>query len=85
MRAGICGPGVFRDWQRIKIRPEPDGRPRLFPLDDHNNPGPGNSVMNLIERKVAETFGNEGNGFGAIEPKFRNRMEMAAPAIISAA
>ena len=82
---GVFGPGDFVDRQRVHVGAQADGggagRIGPLPLDDGDDPGPGDAGMDFIHAEIAQAVDDEGRGVVAIEGQFGMGMQMATPGL----
>jgi hypothetical protein len=67
----IIQTGVFLDWQRIHIGPDPD--PAIatgFSMDQADDAGPGKARVHLVNTPFAQAVGDDGSGSVFLEPDF---------------
>jgi hypothetical protein len=52
--AGMRRPGQFLDRQRVHVGAQPDHRPRAAPVDDRDDAGPGDALVDLVHPDLAQ-------------------------------
>ena len=75
----IIDAGFLMDRQRVEIRPQPDCRSVTLTVDDGDDPGLRNAVVDLVDAYFLQTFLDEGGCLGTVKAQFGNGVQMPAP------
>ena len=79
MGAGVGHAGFFGDGQRIHIRTQAHRGPLALTIDDRDDAGLGDPLVQLIDAEFAQTRRDIGRGLMALQPQFGDRVQMLAP------